>query len=69
MKSHESRKFADVSNHWIVAGVILGVLGFLPVVLHGSAQMIIMGVMGLVFVAVGIYGKRYRRKLEKGFDR
>jgi hypothetical protein len=68
MKSHDRRKVADVSHLWISAGVVLSLMGFLPVVLAGNPQLIIMGVFGLIFVGVGIYGKRSRGKFENTPD-
>ena len=68
MKSHEDRKVLDVSKLWIIAGVTLSILGFLPLILVGSPQAIIMGVLGLIFIGVGIYAKWRRAKTEKTLD-
>ena len=68
MKNHEDRKVLDISKLWILAGATLSILGFLPLVLVGSPRALIMGVLGLIFVGVGIYAKCRRGKADKTLD-
>ena len=60
-----SKYILDFSIHWILLGSVLSVFGFLPILLHGSFQFIVMGIVGLTCLATGIYGRMCRQKETK----
>jgi hypothetical protein len=52
-------------NFWTILGVVLTVLGFWPVFAHAVFSAVGIGVVGLVCIGFGIYGKYRKHKREQ----